>query len=140
MALRGNAGVVSQKWTKFHFQSSTSMPQPRQLAVIMFTDIVGYTRMMQQDELLALNLITRFKDVLKLAVSEFQGEIIQYYGDGCLMIFSNSLDAVTCAKSLQENFQKEPLIPARIGIHLGDILISEGNIFGDCVNITSRIE
>lgn len=116
------------------------MPQPRQLAVIMFTDIVGYTLLMQQDESHALNLLDRFKKLLKSTSSEFQGEIIQYYGDGCLMIFSNSLDAVNCAKSLQENFQKEPLVPARIGIHLGDIVVSEGNIFGDCVNITSRIE
>ncbi len=116
------------------------MPQSRQLAVIIFIDIVGYTFIMQQDEPLALQIIDRFKEELKSTVHEFQGEIIQYYGDGCLMIFSNSSDAVNCAKVLQENFRKEPRIPARIGIHLGDIFINEGNIYGDCVNIASRIE
>ncbi len=116
------------------------MAQSRQLAVIMFTDIMGYTAIMQQDEDLALNKLNRFKDELKLKVKEFRGEIIQYYGDGCLIIFTNSVDAVNCARGLQEDFREEPQIPVRIGIHLGDILVNEGNIFGDCVNIASRIE
>jgi adenylate cyclase len=116
------------------------MAQSRQLAVIMFTDIMGYTAMMQQDEAFALNKLNRFKDQLTLQVKEFRGEIIQYYGDGCLLIFTNSADAVNCARVLQEDFREEPQVPVRIGIHLGDILINEGNIFGDCVNITSRIE
>jgi len=116
------------------------MAQSRQLAVIMFSDIMGYTAMMQQDESLALVKIHRFREQLKLRVSEFRGEIIQYYGDGCLIIFTNSADAVNCAKILQEDFREQPLVPVRIGIHSGDILINEGNIFGDCVNITSRIE
>src|SRR6476646_10969354 len=116
------------------------MAQSRQLAVVMFTDIMGYTALMQQNEALALKKLNHFKDELKLRVSEFRGEIIQYYGDGCLIIFTNSADAVNCARVVQEEFRDEPKIPVRIGIHLGDILISEGNIFGDCVNITSRIQ
>ena len=116
------------------------MAQSRQLAVIMFTDITGYTAMMQQDEDLALKKLTRFKDELTLRVSEFRGEIIQYYGDGCLITFTNSADAVNCARVVQEDLRQEPKVPVRIGIHLGDILINEGNIFGDCVNITSRIQ
>src|ERR1700704_2260031 len=116
------------------------MPQSRQLAVVMFTDIMGYTAMMQQDEAFALTKLNRFKEQLKSRVGEFRGEIIQYYGDGCLIIFTNSADAVNCAKVLQEDFREAPQVPARIGIHMGDILINEGNIFGDCVNITSRIE
>src|SRR5258705_12940429 len=116
------------------------MAQSRQLAVVMFTDIMGYTAMMQQDETFALSKLNRFKDQLKLRVNEFRGEIIQFYGDGCLVIFTNSADAVNCARLLQVDFRDKPLVPVRVGIHLGDILISEGNIFGDCVNITSRIE
>lgn len=116
------------------------MPASRQLAVIMFTDIMGYTTMMQQDEALALKKIHRFREQLKVRVSEFNGQIIQYYGDGCLIIFTNSADAVNCAKLFQEDFREEPKVPVRVGIHSGDILINDGNIFGDCVNITSRIE
>ena len=116
------------------------MPQSRQLAVVMFTDIMGYTALMHKDETLALTKLNRFKHQLKVRVSEFRGKIIQYYGDGCLVIFTNSADAVNCARLLQEDFRVEPIVPVRVGIHLGDILISDGNIFGDCVNITSRIE
>src|SRR4030095_4255941 len=68
------------------------------------------------------------------------GQIIQYYGDGCLIIFKSPLEAVTFAKTLQEDFSRVPLVPVRIGIHLGDLVFKEGNIFGDSVNITSRIE
>ena len=73
-------------------------------------------------------------------MKEFGGEIIQYYGDGSLIIFHNAADAVNCAKEIQEDFRKTPPVPARIGIHLGDIIFEEGNIFGDSVNISSRIE
>lgn len=116
------------------------MPESRHLAVIMFTDIVGYTAMMQRDESLALIKLSRFKEELNRRVQEFQGDIIQYYGDGCLIIFANAADAVNCAGILQEGFREEPQVPVRIGIHLGDIIHKEGAIFGDCVNITSRIE
>ncbi len=116
------------------------MPESRQLAVIMFTDIVGYTGMMQQDEAMALKKLGRYKEKLRASVTQFGGEIIQYFGDGGLIIFSNSADAIGCSAQLQESFTDEPPVPVRIGLHLGDILVSEGNIFGDCVNVASRIE
>ena len=80
------------------------MNPSRQLAVVMFTDIVGYTGMMQNDETLALVKLNHFKAALNNHVPRFNGEIIQYYGDGALMIFSNSTDAVSCGSELQENF------------------------------------
>ncbi len=116
------------------------MSEPRQLAVVMFTDIVGYTAMMQQDESVALIKLNRFKEALNREVQKYHGNIIQYFGDGGLIIFTNSADAVNCAGNLQDNLREEPQVPVRIGIHLGDIIYKEGNIFGDCVNIASRIE
>lgn len=116
------------------------MPESRQLAIIMFTDIVDYTAMMQYDEPLALLKLHHYKNTLKQQVAQFHGEIIQYFGDGGLVIFSNSADAVNCSASLQKEFQEYPKVPVRIGLHLGDILIKEGNIFGNSVNVTSRIE
>lgn len=116
------------------------MTEQRRLAVIMFADIAGYTAMMQQNEETALESLNRFKDALYANVKEFQGEIIQFYGDGCLSVFTSAADAVSCAKMLQEKFMKPPVVPVRIGIHLGDVIFKEGNVFGDCVNITSRIE
>ncbi|MEP7165666.1 MAG: adenylate/guanylate cyclase domain-containing protein [Ferruginibacter sp.] len=116
------------------------MPASRQLAVIMFTDIVGYTAMMQHDESQALIYLNCYKDALNQRVKQFNGELIQYFGDGGLVIFNNSADALSCAGALQQDLREEPTVPVRIGIHLGDIIYKEGNIFGDCVNITSRIE
>src|SRR5215210_3724632 len=106
----------------------------------MFTDIVGYTAMMEHNETMALITINRFKETLKKWVQQFHGEIIQYFGDGGLIIFSNSADAVNCSGELQNSFGQKPQVPVRIGLHLGDILFKEGNIFGDCVNVASRIE
>jgi adenylate cyclase len=116
------------------------MSQSRQLAVIIFTDIVGYTELMQGNESDALDKLNRFKAVIEARASENQGKIIQYYGDGCLIIFKSPLEAVTFATALKEDFSKTPLVPVRIGIHLGDLVFKEGNVFGDSVNIASRIE
>jgi len=116
------------------------MADRRQLTVVMFADIVGYTALMQHDEAGAINLLERFKEELNLTIKECQGEIVQFYGDGCLAVFTSAADAVSSATILQEEFGTPPPVPVRIGIHLGDVLFKEGNIFGDCVNITSRIE
>ncbi len=116
------------------------MADRRQLAVVMFADIVGYTALMQHNEDEALRLLDRFKKELELTIKECQGEIVQFYGDGCLAVFTNASDAVSGATILQEQFREKPQVPVRIGIHLGDVLFKEKNIFGDCVNITARIE
>ena len=119
---------------------SPMMTEHRQLAVVLFADIAGYTELMQKNESVALNVLERFKKELFDSVKNHEGEIIQYFGDGCLMVFNNAVNAVSSAKIIQENLRGEPMVPVRIGIHLGDVLYREGNIFGDCVNIASRIE
>lgn len=112
----------------------------RHLAAILFADIAGYTALMQRDEQVALEKLAQFKETLESKTAEFQGNIIQYYGDGCLVVFDSPLDAVGCAKVMQEVFRTEPEVPVRIGIHLGDVVFKEGNAFGDSVNIASRVE
>ena len=116
------------------------MSSTRQLAAIMFTDIVGYTAMMQQDEQNALWLLNRFKEVLERISKEHHGKIIQYYGDGCLLAFDSSSNSVECAMALQKTFGETPQVPVRIGLHLGDVIFRNENLFGDGVNIASRIE
>ncbi|MEO7394779.1 MAG: adenylate/guanylate cyclase domain-containing protein, partial [Chitinophagaceae bacterium] len=111
-----------------------------QLAAILFADIVGYTAMMQEDENTAVQKITRFREALELIADELNGKIIQYYGDGALLLFPSSTDAAEFAKLLQEDLHDEPKVPVRIGIHMGDVLIQSGNVFGDVVNIASRIQ
>ena len=116
------------------------MPQKRQLAAILFADIVGYTALMQKDEALARQNLEKFRNTLNEKVVEHRGQIIQYYGDGCLCIFDSAVDAMRCAKEVQSIFQQEPKVPVRIGLHSGDVFFEADNVFGDAVNITSRVE
>jgi len=117
-----------------------SEPSTRRLAAILFADIAGYTALMQRDEPDALQKLDRFKTILEVRTTEFQGNIIQYYGDACLVVFDSPVSAVACAKAMQEDFRQVPIVPVRIGIHLGDVVFKDGNVFGDAVNIASRVE
>jgi adenylate cyclase len=111
-----------------------------QLAAILFADVVDYTSMMQQDENAAVEKINRFRQSLETIAAELDGKIIQYYGDGSLLLFHSSTDAAEFAKLLQTQLNEAPTVPVRIGIHMGDVLIQNGNVFGDVVNIASRIQ
>jgi len=114
--------------------------QNRKLSAILFADIVGYTALMQTNEQKALSALQKFKTQLETQIPTHQGEIIQFYGDGCLCVFNSSVEAVTCANNLQIAFQSKPKVPVRIGLHAGDVVFKDDNVFGDAVNITSRIE
>ena len=112
----------------------------RRLAAIMFTDIAGYTAMMQTDEAKALQIRKRHREVFERCHESFQGNILQYYGDGTLSVFDSAIDAVKCAVEMQQEFQQEPKVPLRIGIHTGDILYTNEEAVGDGVNVASRVE
>lgn len=116
------------------------MPSRRQLAAIMFTDIVGYTAMMQHDEQKAVSTVNHHQELLKACSSQHEGKVLNDYGDGSLSIFNSAVEALQCAKELQEQFRQTPKVPLRIGIHIGEVRFEEGKIFGDGVNIASRIE
>jgi len=111
----------------------------RRLVAIMFTDIVGYTSMMQKDEKDAVDTIERHRQVLEKFTQKHQGEILQYYGDGSLSIFPSAIEAVECAVEVQQELTNLK-IPLRIGIHLGDVKIKGEAIFGDGVNVASRVQ
>lgn len=112
----------------------------RQVATILFADIVGYTALMQENEQLAMTKLQQFKAQLEANVFNYKGEIIQFYGDGCLVLFDNSILAVQCAESIQTIFIEEVDIPVRIGMHYGNVLSNEDNVYGHAVNIASRVE
>ncbi len=82
----------------------------------------------------------RLKEVLEATVSRFNGKILQYYGDGSLSIFNSAIDSVNCAINIQQQLQQEPKVDLRIGIHTGDVSIEDESIYGDGVNLASRIE
>lgn len=112
----------------------------RKLAAIMFTDIVGYSAMMSHDERHALSILEKNRAVHKAAISEHNGEYIKEIGDGTLAIFQSSLDAVNCAIRIMKTCKQGTSFSLRIGIHIGDIIFSGGDVFGEGVNIASRIE
>jgi len=117
------------------------MPEnSHQLAAIVFADVVGYTAMMQKDEMDAVEKINRFRHSLEAIAEELEGKIVQYYGDGSLLLFRSATDAAEFSKLLQTDLNEESVVPVRIGIHMGDVLIHDGNVFGDVVNIASRIQ
>jgi len=114
--------------------------EKRQLATILFADISGYTALMQEDESRAGQLLSKFQKGIKEQTSQCNGDIVNFYGDGCLILFQNPIAAIKCAGALQVIFQKNPTVPVRIGIHEGKVVMKEGNVYGDSVNLTSRIE
>ncbi|MFC1659884.1 adenylate/guanylate cyclase domain-containing protein [Gemmatimonadota bacterium] len=114
--------------------------QTRQLVAIMFADMVGYTALMQGDEGNARTQRDRHRAILSSAVQRHHGEVLQYYGDGTLSIFASAVEAVQCAVELQLELAGESLIPLRIGVHTGDIVHDADGVFGDGVNVASRIE
>ncbi|HET9744083.1 MAG TPA: tetratricopeptide repeat protein [Chitinophagaceae bacterium] len=112
----------------------------RQLAAILFADMTGYTALMQENEHLARSKRKRFKDVLEATIQQHDGKILQYYGDGSLSIFNSAINSVNCAISIQQQLQLDPKVDLRIGIHTGDVVIEEESVYGDGVNLASRIE
>jgi adenylate cyclase len=116
------------------------MPSTRRLAAILFADITGYTAMMQRDETDGMLRLKRFRTVLEESVTKHGGRVLQHIGDGSLVLFDSAVEAVASAKEVQILLQVAPRVPLRIGIHVGDIVEDDGHIFGDGVNLASRIE
>ncbi len=118
----------------------SALKSSRQLKAIMFTDIVGYTALMQESERAALQYRQKHRRVFEPTTREYGGQIIQYYGDGTLSIFDSTVAAVRCGCALQRQFMNYPAIPVRIGIHFGEVVLTESDIIGDSVNLASRVE
>ena len=112
----------------------------RLLAAIMFTDMVGYTKLMQEDEQKAKAQRDRQRNVVDDMIARNRGQVMQYYGDGILSMFGSALNAVNCAKDIQLKLKEEPKVDLRIGIHLGDVVYDDEGIYGDAVNIAARIQ
>ncbi|MCB2222013.1 MAG: hypothetical protein KQI35_16625 [Bacteroidetes bacterium] len=116
------------------------MSEHRQLAAIMFTDIVGYSAMMSKSEKRTLQVLERNRQIHQEAIRRFSGELIKEIGDGMLSLFKTSSDALQCAIAIQEACCRQQDFRVRIGIHMAEVVIVEKDVFGDGVNIASRIE
>jgi adenylate cyclase len=116
------------------------MAQTRQLAAIMFTDIVGYTALMGDDEKKAFDLLRKNRQLQKPLIERYQGRWIKELGDGILASFQTGTDAVNCAREIQKACLNTSDLKLRIGIHLGEVVFEENDVFGDGVNIASRLQ
>ena len=112
----------------------------RKLAAIMFTDIVGYTEQMSKDQDAAFFLLEEKQSKLKPLIKENNGKLIKEMGDGTLSYYPTAIDASKCSVELQKLIKDNDKLNVRVGIHLGDTTFKDGDVFGDGVNIASRLE
>jgi pimeloyl-ACP methyl ester carboxylesterase len=105
----------------------------------MFTDIAGYTALMGEDEDRAVEILARSRAIVRPQVEKYGGRILDEIGDGMLASFDSGVSAVECAREIQTIVGAEPEFDLRIGIHIGDVLISDKQVVGDGVNVASRI-
>ena len=116
------------------------MSQFRQLAAIMFTDIVGYTALMGRDEQKAFELLDKNRRMHKTIIEQYNGKWIKELGDGVMASFNTVSDAVNAAIEIQKACTASKELSLRIGIHEGEIIFENNDIYGDAVNIASRIQ
>ena len=95
---------------------------------------------MEEDEQLGRITAKRYRQVLDEKLAQFEGELINTYGDGSLCIFPSAVQAVRCASAVQQVLRQDPVVPLRISLHMGDIVIDQEELYGASINATSRIE
>lgn len=124
-----------------------SEEEHRRLAAIMFTDMVGYTLATETDESKALTMLDEQRKIVRSQLARYAGREVKTIGDAFLVEFVSSLAAVQCAAAIQESMHSRnrdcpprDQIHLRVGLHLGEVLERNGDIYGDAVNIASRIE
>jgi len=96
--------------------------------------------MMQTDEQKAIRVIQHYHSTLEKWVAHFEGRVVNFYGDGSLCIFSSAVHAVQSAIEIQKELRIDPVVPLRIGLHIGEVVFEDGKALGDGVNVASRIQ
>ena len=124
------------------------MTATRRLAAILAADVAGYSRLMEADEEGTLERLKALRrELIDLKIAEHHGRIVKTTGDGLLIEFASVVDALRCAAEIQRamtarnaGVPEERRVEFRIGIHQGDIVVEDDDIFGDGVNVAARLE
>lgn len=116
------------------------MNKTRRIAVVMFSDVVGYTAMMGEDEATALTMLQKNHQMQKSLIAKYNGNFVKEIGDGMLAYFPTADGAALCSCEIQKKTVEASVLKVRIGLNLAEIIIENDDIFGDGVNIASRIE
>lgn len=118
--------------------------ETRKIAAVLFSDIVGFTSAMGQDEDTAIRVVGRSRAVQKELVRKHNGVWLQEIGDGAMCTFDSAVEAAACALEIQRAFHEDPDFQLRIGIHVGDLVFRKTeigtDIFGDAVNVAARVQ
>ena len=124
------------------------MSENRRLAAILAADVVGYSKMMGEDESGTLSRVRSLRsEVIEPKIADLKGRLFKTMGDGFLVEFSSVVNAVACAAAIQKAMAarnadqpEDTVIQLRIGVHLGDVISEGGDVYGDGVNVAARIE
>jgi adenylate cyclase len=143
IAMDGSARVLEN----LNEDEAGSEKELRRLAAIMFTDMVGYTLAAENDESKAMRFLDEQRKIVRSQLTRYDGREVKTIGDAFLVEFASSLAAVQCAAAIQEsihgrnaNRPPDEQIHLRVGLHLGEVLERKGDLYGDAVNVASRIE
>jgi len=113
----------------------------RRLAAILAADVVGYSRLMGEDQARTLEALRQLrKELFEPVVSKHNGTVVKRMGDGWIVKFASVSDAVDCAIKIHEGLAGHEVIRLRTGIHIGDVVFEEEDVFGDGVNVAARLE
>ena len=115
------------------------MPADRRHIAVMFTDIVGYTKLMGENEDKAFDMFKRNHTIHATLIKKHNGKLIKEVGDGTLASFPLASDAVGCAMEIQKGCKKQG-IPLKIGIHVGEMVMAGADLLGNGVNVASRLQ
>ena len=145
---RPGNNTIPDSWQQRRPPAMAEQRVQRRLAAILAADVVGFSRLMEQDETGTLAALkARRRDVVSPLIGKHQGRLVKVMGDGVLVEFASAVSAVQCAIDLQrdtaaanEKLPEDKRIVMRVGINLGDVIVEGSDLYGDGVNIAARLE